>query len=65
MFPPMHVDAEYDADGTVRKPGQDYYLKPMNCPMHCLSSRRAAARTASSRCAVRVRLGLPLRRSQV
>ena len=21
MFPPMHVDAEYDADGTVRKPG--------------------------------------------
>ncbi|MDP9219436.1 MAG: threonine--tRNA ligase, partial [Actinomycetota bacterium] len=36
MFPPMHVDAEYDADGAVRKPGQDYYLKPMNCPMHCL-----------------------------
>ncbi len=20
----------------MRKPGQDYYLKPMNCPMHCL-----------------------------
>jgi threonyl-tRNA synthetase len=39
MFPPMHVDAEYDADGTVRKPGQDYYLKPMNCPMHCLIFR--------------------------
>src|SRR6185312_9056040 len=36
MFPPMHVDAEYDDDGSVRKPGQDYYLKPMNCPMHCL-----------------------------
>jgi threonyl-tRNA synthetase len=36
MFPPMHVDAEYDADGELRKPGQDYYLKPMNCPMHCL-----------------------------
>ena len=36
MFPPMHIDAEYDADGAVRKPGQDYYLKPMNCPMHCL-----------------------------
>ena len=36
MFPPMHVDAEYGSDGDVRKPGQDYYLKPMNCPMHCL-----------------------------
>lgn len=36
MFPPMHLDAEYDDDGTVRKPGQDYYLKPMNCPMHTL-----------------------------
>ncbi|MCW2687516.1 MAG: Ser-tRNA(Thr) hydrolase [Mycobacterium sp.] len=39
MFPPMHIDAEYDDDGTVRKPGQDYYLKPMNCPMHCLIYR--------------------------
>jgi threonyl-tRNA synthetase len=36
MFPPMRVDAEYAEDGSVRKPGQDYYLKPMNCPMHCL-----------------------------
>ena len=39
MFPPMHIDAEYNEDGTVRKPGQDYYLKPMNCPMHCLIYR--------------------------
>jgi threonyl-tRNA synthetase len=39
MFPPMHVDAELDEDGTVRKPGQDYYLKPMNCPFHCLIFR--------------------------
>jgi threonyl-tRNA synthetase len=39
MFPPMHIDAEYDDDGTVRKPGQDYYLKPMNCPMHHLIYR--------------------------
>ena len=39
MFPPMHIDAEYDEDGSVRKPGQDYYLKPMNCPMHCLIFR--------------------------
>jgi threonyl-tRNA synthetase len=36
MFPPMHVDEELNEDGTVRKPGQDYYLKPMNCPMHNL-----------------------------
>ncbi|TDQ00701.1 threonyl-tRNA synthetase [Labedaea rhizosphaerae] len=36
MFPGMHLDAEYNEDGTVRRPGQDYYLKPMNCPFHCL-----------------------------
>lgn len=39
MFPPMHIDAELDDDGVVRKPGQDYYLKPMNCPMHNLIFR--------------------------
>ncbi len=39
MFPPMHLDAEHNEDGTVRKPGQDYFLKPMNCPMHCLIYR--------------------------
>jgi threonyl-tRNA synthetase len=39
MYPPMHLDAERNADGTVRKPGQDYYLKPMNCPMHNLIFR--------------------------
>lgn len=39
MFPPMQIDAEYNDDGTVRKPGQDYYLKPMNCPMHHLIFR--------------------------
>ena len=39
MFPPMHVDAELNEDGTVRKPGQDYFLKPMNCPMHNLIFR--------------------------
>ena len=39
MYPPMHMDAEFDEDGTLRKPGQDYYLKPMNCPMHHLIFR--------------------------
>ncbi|UKA60991.1 threonine--tRNA ligase [Arthrobacter sp. FW306-04-A] len=39
MFPAMHIDAELNDDGTVRKPGQDYYLKPMNCPMHNLIFR--------------------------
>ena len=39
MFPPMHIDAEYHDDGTLRKPGQNYYLKPMNCPMHHLIYR--------------------------
>ena len=36
MYPPMHLDEELDDEGTVRKPGQNYYLKPMNCPMHNL-----------------------------
>ncbi|MFF3571128.1 threonine--tRNA ligase [Nocardia jiangxiensis] len=39
MFPAMHLDAEYNEDGSVRKPGQDYYVKPMNCPMHNLIFR--------------------------
>ncbi len=36
MFPPMKLDEEVDAEGVVRKQGQDYYLKPMNCPFHIL-----------------------------
>ncbi len=39
MYPPMHLDEERDADGNVRRQGQDYYLKPMNCPMHILIYR--------------------------
>lgn len=39
MFPPMHLDEELHEDGTVKRQGQDYYLKPMNCPMHCLIFR--------------------------
>ncbi|MCC3265215.1 threonine--tRNA ligase [Arthrobacter gengyunqii] len=40
MFPPMHVDEITDPEtGEVTKPGQDYYLKPMNCPMHNLIFR--------------------------
>jgi threonyl-tRNA synthetase len=39
MYPPMHIDAEFNDDGTLRKPGQNYYLKPMNCPMHHLIFR--------------------------
>jgi threonyl-tRNA synthetase len=36
MYPPMHLDEERGPDGELRKQGQDYYLKPMNCPMHNL-----------------------------
>jgi threonyl-tRNA synthetase len=39
MFPPMHVDEERNPDGSIKRQGQDYYLKPMNCPMHCLIFR--------------------------
>jgi len=36
MYPPMHLDEEVDSKGNVTRQGQDYYLKPMNCPMHNL-----------------------------
>ncbi|NEG69100.1 threonine--tRNA ligase [Bifidobacterium choloepi] len=36
MYPPMHLDEEKDEDGNIVKQGFDYYLKPMNCPMHNL-----------------------------
>ncbi len=36
MYPPMVMDEELHADGTIKKPGQKYYMKPMNCPMHIL-----------------------------
>lgn len=36
MYPPMHMDEERDAEGNVTKQGVDYYMKPMNCPMHNL-----------------------------
>ena len=40
MFPAMHLDEVRDPDtGDVVKPGQDYYLKPMNCPFHNLIYR--------------------------
>jgi len=42
MFPAMKLDAEYDAEGKLRRQGQDYYLKPMNCPFHILIFRSRA-----------------------
>ena len=36
MYPPMILDEELNSDGTVKKPGQQYYMKPMNCPFHNL-----------------------------
>ncbi|WP_236779133.1 threonine--tRNA ligase [Agromyces seonyuensis] len=39
MFPAMHLDEEIDGEGNVTKQGQDYYLKPMNCPFHNLIFR--------------------------
>ncbi len=42
MFPPMKMDEEVDENGAVRKQGQNYYLKPMNCPFHILVYRSQA-----------------------
>jgi len=36
MYPPMIMDEELNADGTIKRPGQKYYMKPMNCPFHNL-----------------------------
>ena len=36
MYPPMVMDEELHADGTIKKAGQKYYMKPMNCPFHNL-----------------------------
>jgi threonyl-tRNA synthetase len=36
MYPPMVMDEELHADGTIKKVGQKYYMKPMNCPFHNL-----------------------------
>jgi threonyl-tRNA synthetase len=39
MYPPMQLDEERDSSGEVRRAAQEYYLKPMNCPMHNLIFR--------------------------
>ena len=39
MYPPMIMDEEFHADGTVKRAGQKYYMKPMNCPFHTLIYR--------------------------
>jgi threonyl-tRNA synthetase len=36
MYPPMVMDEELHADGTIKRIGQKYYMKPMNCPFHNL-----------------------------
>ncbi|WP_344736910.1 threonine--tRNA ligase [Microbacterium awajiense] len=39
MYPPMQLDELVDAEGNVTRQGQEYYLKPMNCPFHNLIFR--------------------------
>jgi threonyl-tRNA synthetase len=36
MFPPIRMDELRDDEGNITRQGADYYLKPMNCPMHIL-----------------------------
>ena len=42
MYPPIVMDEERDDEGNITKQGQDYYLKPMNCPMHILIYKERA-----------------------
>lgn len=42
IWPPIRMDEERDAEGNVTKQGVDYYLKPMNCPMHILIYKERA-----------------------
>jgi threonyl-tRNA synthetase len=39
MFPAMKLDEARNDEGEVTRQGADYYLKPMNCPMHILAYR--------------------------
>ena len=39
IYPPMILDEEHHADGTIKRAGQQYYMKPMNCPFHNLIYR--------------------------
>jgi threonyl-tRNA synthetase len=39
MFPAMHLDEARNDEGEIVRQGADYYLKPMNCPMHILVYR--------------------------
>ncbi|MFC3398162.1 threonine--tRNA ligase [Microbacterium amylolyticum] len=42
IWPPIRMDEETDDEGNVTKQGVDYYLKPMNCPMHILIYKERA-----------------------
>ena len=35
----MILDEEFHTDGTIKRAGQQYYMKPMNCPFHNLIYR--------------------------
>jgi len=48
MYPPMILDEELNADGTVKKAGQQYYMKPMNCPFHNLFTNPVDVHIANS-----------------
>jgi threonyl-tRNA synthetase len=39
MFPAMKLDEARNDEGEITRQGADYYLKPMNCPMHILAYR--------------------------
>jgi len=39
MYPPMVLDEERNTDGSIKKAGASYYMKPMNCPFHNLIYR--------------------------
>ncbi|MEI6649790.1 MAG: threonine--tRNA ligase [Actinomycetes bacterium] len=42
MYPPMVLDEELHSDGTIKRAGQKYYMKPMNCPFHNLIYRSSS-----------------------
>ncbi|HJB63985.1 MAG TPA: threonine--tRNA ligase [Candidatus Microbacterium pullistercoris] len=42
IWPPIRMDEERDENGEITKQGADYYLKPMNCPMHIMIYKERA-----------------------
>ncbi len=42
IYTHLIMDEEHHSDGTIKRAGQQYYMKPMNCPFHNLIYQSSA-----------------------